>query len=67
VDFLVSSMTALSDFGRVVVLADVFRKLVALATGYGLGFLGLRLGSFAGNDRYRGHPTGTDSHQEIAA
>jgi len=66
-DFLVSSMTALSDFGRFVILADVFRKLVALATGYGLGFLGLCLRIFTGNHRHSGNATGTGYQQEITA
>jgi hypothetical protein len=67
VDFLVSSMAVLSDFGRAVVLANVFRELIAPGAGYGSRFLGLRLGIFAGDHRCSGNATGSDSHQEIAA
>src|SRR5688572_16443461 len=67
VDFLVSSMGALSDFGGFVVLADVLGQLVALRPADGFGFLGLGLRTFGSDRGSGGGTTGTNSKQELAA
>jgi isocitrate/isopropylmalate dehydrogenase len=68
VDFLVSNMALSSDFGGVVVLADVFRDVIALRSAHDLGLFGLTLRTLAGDDRGSGgYAPGTGSQQEITA
>jgi hypothetical protein len=66
-DFLVSNMALSSDFGGVVVLADVFRDVIALRSAYDLGLFGLTLRTLAGDDRGGRYAPGTGSQQEITA
>jgi len=67
-DFLVSSMALSSDFGGVVVLADVLRDVITLRSAHDLGLLGLALRTLAGDDRGGGrYAPSTGSQQEIAA
>jgi hypothetical protein len=67
-DFLVSSMALSSDFGGVVVLADVLRDVITLRSAHDLGLLGLALRTLAGDDRGGGrYASGTGSQQEITA
>jgi len=67
-DFLVSNMALSSDFGGVVVLADVFRDVIALRSAYGLGLLGLILPVLAGDDRGGGSDaSGTGGEKETTA
>jgi hypothetical protein len=54
-----------SDFGGVVILADVFREVIALRSAHGLSFLGLRGRIFADDGRCSNDATGTGSEQEI--
>jgi hypothetical protein len=66
-DFLVSNMALSSDFGGVVVLADVFRDLIALRLARNFGLLGLAVWGLAGDDcRGGGNASGT-SEKEITA
>jgi hypothetical protein len=66
-DFLVSNMALSSDFGGVVVLADVFRDVIALRSAHDLGLFGLILRTLAGDDCGGGYAPGTGSQQEITA
>jgi hypothetical protein len=54
-----------SDFGGVVILADVFREVIALRSAHGFRFLGLYRRTFAGDGRRGNDATGTGSEQEI--
>jgi len=67
-DFLVSNMALSSDFGGVVVLADVFRDVIALRSAHGLGLFGLTLRTLPGDDRSaRRYASSTGSQQEFTA
>jgi len=67
-DFLVSNMALSSDFGGVVVLADVFRDVIALRSAHDLGLFGLTLRALGGDDPGGGrHAPSTGSQQEITA
>jgi len=67
-DFLVSNMALSSDFGGVVVLADVFRDVIALRSAHDLGLFGLTLRALASDDRGGGrYAPGTGNQQEITA
>jgi hypothetical protein len=56
-----------SHFGGAVILADVFREVIALRSAHGFDFPGLRRWTFSGDGCGGNNAAGTGSQQEITA